>query len=981
MKSLSNSTRCVKDRPWWSTFLTRSAGTQGKDRPDVIPTTLLAMLLIWLTATPVVLAAGDSGSDLHKWRAERRASMREAVTTAKSDSAATLFGLLVIPVDFADARLPENWDPHQALAPRLLPVQGETLANYFSIASRGHLDLRILLTPLVRLPGERLEYSDVGRLGFHRTRHLATSTIIAAREMGIRFRQLDMDGPDRRPGSDDDDGEVDGVLILHAGIGEENDPENGLIQALQYYIDPAVEDLGVVARNYAVASMQSGLGIWAHEVGHLFGLEDRYDLGLPAASDAIALGGLGNFSLMAAGAWGRGDGSGAALLDAYSAWQLGWLQLQDYRGDAGPDTLRHSLHDGVAWRVWTQGQPQHEYFILETRGAETAHPYDAMVSPGQLLIYHVDERLAEGEGSASSFPERHIRVALVEADADDQLRQGYDLGQDSDLFPGSWGVSEWTAGTIPSSWGYDGPTEISVTGITSLDHSVVMQLSDAATYGFSVDLTTRHSPHTALRIAARETGVPARELTVRLSVASSPAWGSFPGGATSVDLPMQVDGQGTWFAEVAWLAEPLTDPLAETRFDIRLFQGSEDVLWQERAVVWQQQDDPLDFAARWPADWTVSFPGGSTHTTWHRWLGEPSITADGSPVLVCTGDIYTGPVDWPDARYGNLADAVLTSGLIPPQTVGVRIVHALAGEISRPGAAWDAAVAELQGADGSWQPVSPVSGYDGVVVARSRNSLHGRAAFTGRDSLTATGPHAWRVDVLALPERAEPVRLRLRLAADERITHRGWIIARLESLAEIPASAFPVAVLPASGTQPQKLVWDWNWEPVSHFSVETSLDHGHSWRTIWELSPGGGEAAFPHGVPASDLAAGLAASLAARNLVRVVAHVSFGRVASRPIVLYRDGGASPQLALGRPYPNPATGPVRFMLQLTPGHTAELSLYDIRGRRVRDWNLMGGQQLLEWDGRDSAGRRAAAGTYLLQLRAGDQSVQRKVVLLP
>jgi len=202
--------------------------------------------------------------------------------------------------------------------------------------------------------------------------------------------------------------------------------------------------------------------------------------------------------------------------------------------------------------------------------------------------------------------------------------------------------------------------------------------------------------------------------------------------------------------------------------------------------------------------------------------------------------------------------------------------------------------------------------YDGVVLARSRNSLHGRAAFTGSDSLTATGPHAWRVDVLVLPDRAEPARLRLRLASDERITNRGWIIARLESLAQVPASAFPVAVLPATGIEPQRLVWDWNWEPVSHFSVETSLDHGLSWRNIWELPPGSGGDAYARGVPVSDLAAGLATSLAARNLVRVVAHVSFGRVASRPFVLYRDGGASGQLALGRPYPNPATGPVRFM---------------------------------------------------------------------
>jgi hypothetical protein len=54
---------------------------------------------------------------LHEWRAARRAGLRErclAVATAKvlADPAAApaRFGLLVIPVDFADRRLSATWD-------------------------------------------------------------------------------------------------------------------------------------------------------------------------------------------------------------------------------------------------------------------------------------------------------------------------------------------------------------------------------------------------------------------------------------------------------------------------------------------------------------------------------------------------------------------------------------------------------------------------------------------------------------------------------------------------------------------------------------------------------------------------------------------------------------------------------------------------------------------------------------------------------
>ncbi len=926
--------------------------------------------------------AGENTPDLHTWRAERRAVIKEAASAAKAGATPATFGLLVIPVDFADWRLPPTWDPTTALAPHMSPLQGETLANYYRIASRGRLDLQILLTPLVRLVGERLDYSDVGRQNFHRTRRLATEAITAVRDMGLSFRALDMEGPDRLPGSPDDDGEVDGVLILHAAVGQENDLDHGLIQALQYYIDPPVEDRGVVARNYAVASLQSGLGIWAHEVGHLFGLEDRYDRNMTGASDAVARGGLGIFSLMAAGAWGRGQGQGPALLDAYSAAQVGWIDLVDYRGASGPDTLHHTLTSGAAWRVWTHGLPSLEYFLLETRGGDLSQPFDSQIPSGQLLIYHVDERLAEGEASNDPYPDSHIRVALVEADAGDQLRLGEDLGRLEDLFPGPLGVTEWAPWTWPSSWGYYGETEITVTEILSLDSAVVMEFSDAQTYGFTVDLTSVDGSPQQLQITVRETGVPVTELTARLSIASDPAWGAFPGGESVVDLPLTLHAPGHWSGTVGWQADPLTEPTAETLFHVKLFHESVELLWQERPIVWQQQIDPLAFASEWPGDWTISYPSNQLHTTWHRWLGTTSLTKDGSPVLICTGNIYTSAADWPDARYGNLADVILTSGRLSPAAGAVRIVHAVDGEISRPGSAWDAPVVEIEMSDDSWLPAVPLDGYDGAVIARAHNTLHGRRAFAGEDSLTTTGPYSWRVDVVPLPDRQEPVRLRLRFASDERLTHRGWVIARLESLAELPyASAFPVAIIRDESSQRSHVAWHWPWEPATSFSIETSADQGLSWRTIWEGVPISGAGGYTWAVDANQLSAGLSTSVQARNLVRVLAHVDYGSVASPAVVLYRDGGAAPMVALGQPFPNPSTSAVRFLLSIPADEGAELSLFDVRGRRLRDWRLPSGQQLVEWDGKDASGRRAAAGTYLFQLRAGATLVHRKVVLLP
>ncbi len=306
------------------------------------------------------------------------------------------------------------------------------------MASGGACDLRITVAPLVSLAGTRRDYSDVDLNGSSRTRALATEALTAARDLGVSFRSLDDDGPDRIPGTADDDGQVDGVLILHAGIGQENDVTTGLVQPLQYFLEEPVVQDGTAASSYAVAAMGSGLGIWAHETGHLLGLEERYDLRYAAAgaSELHSRGGLGRFSLMAAGAWGTGGGAHPALLDAYSRRQLGWCPAVDLPAAGSVDTaLTAGADGGAVHRVWTDGRPGDEYFLLEVR-----HPVDGFdegVPAGDLIIYHVDETVPETAWSTEGG--LHLRVQLVEADGVWGLRDGLDEGSAADLFPGTTG--------------------------------------------------------------------------------------------------------------------------------------------------------------------------------------------------------------------------------------------------------------------------------------------------------------------------------------------------------------------------------------------------------------------------------------------------------------------------------------------------------------------------------------------------------------
>ncbi|WP_412068663.1 FlgD immunoglobulin-like domain containing protein [Rubrivirga sp. IMCC43871] len=83
--------------------------------------------------------------------------------------------------------------------------------------------------------------------------------------------------------------------------------------------------------------------------------------------------------------------------------------------------------------------------------------------------------------------------------------------------------------------------------------------------------------------------------------------------------------------------------------------------------------------------------------------------------------------------------------------------------------------------------------------------------------------------------------------------------------------------------------------------------------------------------------------------------------------------------LGRPSPNPSAGIVTVPFRLAAPGPVRADVVDVLGRVVRVLlldDLDAGAHLLSWDGHDGAGRRVAAGAYLLRLDAdGSRSAVR------
>ena len=78
----------------------------------------------------------------------------------------------------------------------------------------------------------------------------------------------------------------------------------------------------------------------------------------------------------------------------------------------------------------------------------------------------------------------------------------------------------------------------------------------------------------------------------------------------------------------------------------------------------------------------------------------------------------------------------------------------------------------------------------------------------------------------------------------------------------------------------------------------------------------------------------------------------------------------PRVSMGAPVPNPFQDVVRFPVRPNGSGAREASVYDVRGRKLRDLPMPVAGGTIEWDGRDAAGWAVPAGVYFIRLRSGD-----------
>jgi immune inhibitor A len=281
----------------------------------------------------------------------------------------------------------------------------------------------------------------------------------------------------------DSDGYVDALIVVHAGTGAELTRDHDQIWSHMWGVtwswsSSNLKD-GVRVWEYTIqpeywySPYDMTLGVYCHELGHIFGLPDLYDYG----NDSY---GVGRWSLMAYGAWNGSMGNSPAHPDAWCMTRLGYVTPTTIVSNTIGMKIPNIENSPVAYKVWTSGSPANEYFLVANTQRVS---YDLGLPHSGLTIWHVDESISDyGANDNQWYPGYtsygHYKVALEQSDGLWQLEKKLSYGNSGDPYPGYFTQQTFNGSTTPNSNDYAGTeTYVAVTNISNSGDTMTCDIS------------------------------------------------------------------------------------------------------------------------------------------------------------------------------------------------------------------------------------------------------------------------------------------------------------------------------------------------------------------------------------------------------------------------------------------------------------------------------------------------------------------------
>lgn len=354
-------------------------------------------------------------------------SASSAVPTAGSTQK-----LLMIPVDFVDYSFSVD---EATLQSQLNSLCGE-LKDYYEFNSKY----------VSGVSGVTVDYTvsqlvtSVNTLAYYGTDHIdnddAYTYIFELTREAVQL--LDADGFDFSSYDTDNDGYVDNIMIVHAGPGQEESPNDLMIWSHKWSIPGGELVDGVRVGEYTMIPETAQLGVTAHEFAHALGLPDLYDTDYETNGESYQ---IGDWGIMGSGSWNglanEPDGSTPSNLCAWSRVYLGWETPVEITTDQLAQTISNDNGMSQILKVWPSGDTSgDEYYLVEYR---RQIGYDEALPGEGVLIWHIDQGVVDARISSNSindYPDS-LGVALEEADGQRDLLMAINEGDATDPFDGN----------------------------------------------------------------------------------------------------------------------------------------------------------------------------------------------------------------------------------------------------------------------------------------------------------------------------------------------------------------------------------------------------------------------------------------------------------------------------------------------------------------------------------------------------------------
>ena len=284
-----------------------------------------------------------------------------------------------------------------------------SIADYFKAQSRGKFELDFDIIGPVTVSKNADYYGENDSEGYDQhPEQMVSEAVILAKNEVTDWKQYDWNN----------DGEVDQVYVIYAGMGEADGGAENTIWPHAYSLSYGVETSAVtVAQNLKVDNYAcgpelngyreiDGLGTICHEFSHCLGYPDFYDVDYSGGQ------GMGYWDLMGGGSY-NGDGYQPAGYTSYEMWMAGWLDpIELDANDVQVENMKALQDGGKSYIIYNKAN-RNEFLMLENRQLVG---WDASLYDAGLLILHCDYDKRIWYQNGPNDDPNHQRMVVVPAD-------------------------------------------------------------------------------------------------------------------------------------------------------------------------------------------------------------------------------------------------------------------------------------------------------------------------------------------------------------------------------------------------------------------------------------------------------------------------------------------------------------------------------------------------------------------------------------